>query len=67
MNRRELGLGVATTSLTLAAANGALAQTRTTDPQIFIAGFDAQAGRLPAAQQADVRAVYQLTGGKPIF
>ena len=59
MNRRELGLGVATTSLTLAAANGALAQTRTTDPQIFIAGFDAQAGRLPAAQQADVRAVYQ--------
>jgi len=67
MNRRELGLGVATTSLTLAAANGALAQTRTTDPQIFIAGFDAQAGRLPAAQQADVRAVYQLTGGKPIW
>ncbi|MFI8681195.1 murein L,D-transpeptidase [Brevundimonas diminuta] len=67
MNRRELGLGVATTSLTLAAANGALAQTRTTDPQIFIAGFDAQAGRLPTAQQADVRAVYQLTGGKPIW
>lgn len=67
MNRRELGLGVATTSLTLAAASGALAQTRTTDPQVFIAGFDAQAGRLPAAQQADVRAVYQLTQGKPIW
>lgn len=67
MNRRELGLGVATTSLTLAAASGALAQTRTTDPQIFIAGFDAQAGRLPAAQQAEVRAVYQLTQGKPIW
>ena len=48
MNRRELGLGVATTSLTLAAANGALAQTRTTDPQIFIAGFDAQAGWTPS-------------------
>ncbi len=67
MNRRELGLGVATTSLTLAAASGALAQTRTTDPQVFIAGFDAQAGRLPAAQQADVRAVYELTQGKPIW
>ena len=67
MNRRELGLGVATTSLTLAAANGALAQARATDPQVFIAGFDAQAGRLPAAQQADVRAVYQLTQGKPIW
>lgn len=67
MNRRELGLGVATTTLTLAAASGALAQTRTTDPQIFIAGFDAQAGRLPAAQQAGVRAVYQLTEGKPIW
>lgn len=67
MNRRELGLGVATTSLTLAAASGALAQTRTTDPQVFIAGFDAQAGRLPAAQQAEVRAVYELTQGKPIW
>ena len=30
-------------------------------------GSQAAAGRLPAAQQADVRAVYQLTGGKPIW
>ena len=67
MNRRELGFGVATTTLTLGAASSALAQNRPVDPQVFIAGFDAQAGRLPAAQQADVRAVYQLTGGKPIW
>ena len=67
MNRRELGFGVATTTLTLGAASSALAQTRSVDPQIFIAGFDAQAGRLPEAVQADVRAVYQLTGGKPIW
>ena len=67
MNRRELGFGVATTTLTLGAASSALAQTRPVDPQVFIAGFDAQAGRLPEAVQADVRAVYQLTGGKPIW
>ena len=67
MNRRELGFGVATTTLTLGAASTALAQNRPVDPQVFIAGFDAQAGRLPEAVQADVRAVYQLTGGKPIW
>ena len=67
MNRRELGLGVATTTLTLGAASTALAQNRPVDPQVFIAGFDAQAARLPADQQADVRAVYRLTGGKPIW
>lgn len=67
MNRRELGLGVATTTLTLGVASGALAQSRPVDPQVFIAGFDAQAARLPADQQADVRAVYQLTQGKPIW
>ncbi len=67
MNRRELGLGVATTTLTLGAASAAFAQNRPIDPQVFIAGFEAQASRLPAEQQADVRAVYQLTGGKPIW
>jgi|GEM_PF-435653 len=67
MNRRELGLGVATTTLTLGAASTALAQNRPVDPQVFIAGFDAQAARLPSDQQADVRAVYRLTGGKPIW
>ncbi|MET4684822.1 L,D-transpeptidase family protein [Brevundimonas faecalis] len=67
MNRRELGLGVATTTLTLAAGSSAAAQQRSVDPQVFIAGFDAQAARLPAAVQADVRKVYELTGGKPIW
>lgn len=67
MNRRELGLGVATTTLAFGAGSAALAQTRPVDPQVFIAGFDAQAARLPADQQAEVRAVYQLTGGKPIW
>ncbi|MEG2314253.1 L,D-transpeptidase family protein [Brevundimonas sp.] len=67
MNRRELGLGVATTSLALGAANASLAQVQVTVPSPSPAALDAQIGRLAQDIQPDVRKVYELTGGRPVW
>lgn len=67
MNRRELGLGVATTTLTLGAANSALSQIQVTVPAPASDAMTAQIGRLPQDIQADVRKVYEKTGGRPIW
>ena len=68
MNRRQLGLGAATATLMVSTASTALAQTRAT-PLIIVEPIDleAQIARLPQDQQARVKKVYQLTGGKPIW
>jgi murein L,D-transpeptidase YcbB/YkuD len=68
MNRRQLGLGVATSTLMVSAASQAMGQI-TVAP---VAGpapinLEAQLARLPTAQQALVKRVYELTGGKPIW
>lgn len=65
MNRRELGLGVAMTSLALGAASPSLAQTETA--QALPEALAAQIGRLPQAIQADVRKVYENTNGRPLW
>lgn len=68
MNRRQLGLGVATSTLMAGTASRALGQNRST-PQVTVqpVNIEAQISRLPADQQAMVKRVYELTGGKPIW
>lgn len=68
MNRRQLGLGVATSTLMVTTTTKAMAQSSTT-PSVNVApiNLEAQVSRLPAAQQALVKRVYELTGGKPIW
>ena len=70
MNRRELALGAAITTLAFghsaraqepySATNGA--RQTPIDPAL-----DAQIARLPQAVQADARAFYGLTGGRPVW
>lgn len=69
MNRRELGLGVATASMALGAANGAFAQSAAAQasPSSNTTALNAQIGRLPSDIQGDVRRVYEQTGGRPIW
>lgn len=62
MNRRELGLGVASTSLALGAAGQSLAQTSASG-----ADFSAQIERLPQDIRADVQKAYELSGGNPLW
>lgn len=67
MNRRELGLGVATASLALGAANSALAQQTAGQTSLSASAISDQISRLPSSVQADVRAVYEQTGNRPIW
>ncbi|WP_292050975.1 MULTISPECIES: L,D-transpeptidase family protein [unclassified Brevundimonas] len=66
MNRRELGFGVASASLALSAGNHAFAQSEGASAPVP-EQLQAQIGRLPQAIQADVRKVYEQTGGRPIW
>lgn len=66
MNRRQLGLGVATSTLMGSTASQALSQTRPVAATAPV-NIEAQVSRLPNAQQALVKRVYELTGGKPIW
>ena len=69
MNRRELTLGAAVAALAAPAA----AQTVTpyapaqSSNSPYYAAFDAQISRLPAAEQPDVRAFYELNGWRPVW
>ncbi len=70
MNRRELGLGVASAAVAL----GSTARAQTTvymqrSPQAtaFYNTFNDQLARLPAEQQPDVRAFYELNGWRPVW
>ena len=67
MNRREVGLGVATTSLALGVSGNAFAQTKASLPTPTPEQMTAQIERLPQNIQADVRKVYEQTGGRPIW
>jgi murein L,D-transpeptidase YcbB/YkuD len=67
MNRRELGLGVASAAISLGVAGAACSQARSPQAQAFEAGFNDQLARLPAEQQADVRAFYLQTGWAPVW
>lgn len=67
MNRRELAFGAATAALTGAAAFGAQAQSRDPAAIAFYDSFNDQLARVPAAQQADVRAFYELNGWYPVW
>ena len=67
MNRRELTLGAAAATL----ATPALAQTArplvSSGDSPYAAAFQSQIARLPAAEQADVRAFYELNGWRPVW
>ena len=69
MNRRELGLGVATA--TMALGSTARAQQvyvqRTPEATAFYNSFNDQISRLPQAQQPDVRAFYEQNGWRPVW
>ncbi len=69
MNRRQLGLGVA--SATLALGSAARAQQvymqRSPEATAFYNSFTDQIGRLPQDQQPDVRAFYELNGWRPVW
>ncbi|WP_292225710.1 L,D-transpeptidase family protein [Brevundimonas sp.] len=69
MNRRELGLGVATA--TMALGSTARAQQvyvqRTPEATAFYNSFNDQISRLPQAQQPDVRAFYEMNGWRPVW
>lgn len=65
MNRRELGLGVAAATMTL--ASRAAAQTRDPAAVAFYDSFNDQLARLPEAMQGDVRAFYEMNGWRPVW
>lgn len=69
MNRRQLGLGVA--SATLALGSAARAQQvymqRSPEATAFYNSFTDQIGRLPQDQQPDVRAFYEMNGWRPVW
>ncbi|RZI98396.1 MAG: peptidoglycan-binding protein [Brevundimonas sp.] len=67
MNRRQLGLGAAITAIASSASVAALAQTRDPAAVAFYNGFNDQLALLPVAQQADVRAFYELNGWRPVW
>jgi murein L,D-transpeptidase YcbB/YkuD len=76
MNRRQLSLGIATTAFAVAGQAQAQA-SRPVQPQIRSVAssvpadtrsvYTEQLGRLPRAIQADVRALYELTGWRPVW
>jgi len=68
MNRRELTLGAAVAAMAApAVAQTAYQPPATTSDSPYFAAFDAQIGRLPAAEQADVRAFYELNNWRPVW
>lgn len=69
MNRRELTLGAAATAMATQArarVGTPYAPAATADSPYY-AAFDAQISRLPAAEQPDVRAFYELNGWQPVW
>jgi murein L,D-transpeptidase YcbB/YkuD len=70
MNRRELGLGAAMAGL-MAAGQATAQQVRIApqggQAQAFYDNFNGQLSRLPQTLQPDVRAVYEITGWRPIW
>lgn len=69
MNRRQLGLGVATATMALgstARAQQVFVQ-RTPEATAFYNSFNDQISRLPETQQADVRAFYEQNGWRPVW
>ncbi|GAA0654208.1 L,D-transpeptidase family protein [Brevundimonas lenta] len=67
MNRRQLGLGAAVSALASSFGAGALAQTRDPNAVAFYDSFNDQLALLPANQQPDVRAFYELNGWRPVW
>jgi L,D-transpeptidase YcbB len=69
MNRRQLGLGVATAAMTLASTARAQQVNMQRGPQAtaFYNSFNDQISRLPETQQADVRAFYEMNGWRPVW
>ncbi|MFA4939809.1 murein L,D-transpeptidase [Brevundimonas sp.] len=69
MNRRQLGLGVATAAMTLGSAARAqqVFVQRGPEATAFYNSFNEQISRLPATQQADVRAFYEMNGWRPVW
>ena len=72
MNRRELGLGVATAAMVLGSTARAQTTVRVQRPSpgqgaAFYNAFNDQLSRLPADQQPDVRAFYELNGWRPVW
>jgi murein L,D-transpeptidase YcbB/YkuD len=69
MNRREMGLGVATAAMALASTARAQQVTVQRGPQAtaFYNSFNDQISRLPETQQADVRAFYEMNGWRPVW
>jgi len=65
MNRRELGLGVAAATMSL--AGQAAAQARDPAAVAFYDNFNDQLARLPEALQGDVRAFYEMNGWRPVW
>lgn len=65
MNRRELGLGVAAATMSL--AGQAAAQTRDPDAVAFYDSFNDQLARLPETLQGDVRVFYEMNGWRPVW
>ncbi len=73
MNRRQLGMGIATSAMAVAAT--AVAQNAPPLVQMvpprrdsrWYAAYDAQIARLPEAIQADVRAFYDLQAWRPVW
>ena len=63
MNRRELGLGVA--AATMSVAGHAAAQTRDPGAVSFYDSFNDQLARLPETIQGDVRVFYEMNGWRP--
>ena len=75
MNRRQLGFGIATAAMSVAAGS-AVAQVASPAPlplapprpqSPYFAAFDSQVSRLPDTSQADVRAFYDLNGWRPAW
>lgn len=69
MNRRQLGLGVATATMALGSTARAqqVYMQRTPEATAFYNSFNDQIGRLPPDQQPDVRAFYELNGWRPVW
>lgn len=65
MNRRELGLGVAAATMSL--AGQAAAQARDPAAVAFYDNFNDQLARLPETLQGDVRAFYEMNGWRPVW
>lgn len=69
MNRRQLGLGVATATMALGSAARAqqVFVQRGPEATAFYNSFNDQISRLPATQQADVRAFYEMNNWRPVW